>query len=190
VASKYKNQTKTLKLNLSNVSNKEKVKRDIGEFIVNEMLLKLSDGKSPVAGEKFNKLSDKYASEEKGGDTTPNLELEGDMLDALGFKSTKGSDELVIGILDEKQWGKADGHNKFGKTNNKQIPKRRFIPLKSGKFEKSIMNGVKQIISANKKTKSRQLDGDVFKILSETSQEVGIALESILDEDLIEELLG
>ena len=67
MASKYPKQTKILNLDLSEIpqSSKARVKKEIGEFVINEMLLDLGDGKSPVAGrgsfKKLNKL--KHLSE-------------------------------------------------------------------------------------------------------------------------------
>ena len=82
--------TKKLSLNLSKVptNSRTRVKKDVGEFIVNEMLISMEKGDSPVQGENFPKLSGEYAVAEKDGDTTPNLDLEGDMLNSLKFDVT------------------------------------------------------------------------------------------------------
>ena len=85
----------------------------MGEFVVNEILRSVSEGKSPVSGRRqFKILDEKYAKDEKGGDRNPNLELGGDMLDALTFKPMPG-DSLEVGIFDSNEVPKADGHNNF-----------------------------------------------------------------------------
>jgi hypothetical protein len=91
--------SKEIKLNLKDVpkSQRTKAKDEIGEFLVGEILEQLSQGKSPVSGESFKRLSKEYADSEKGGDTTPNLELEGDLLNALEYKRTR--DGIKVGIF-------------------------------------------------------------------------------------------
>ncbi len=163
---------------------RNRVKKEVGDFLVNEILLHVGGGESPVRGEgAFKTLDGDYAKAEKGGNTTPNLDLEGDMLDALGYKVT--GEGLEIGILDENQWGKADGHNKFGRKNNNKIPKRRFIPTKSGNFTKEIMSGVRQIIKEN--SKNRQPEPNENILISE--QGTGVDLEAVLGKSFVDELL-
>ena len=180
----YKKQTKTIPLNLTRIADetlREQAKDEIGEFIVNEILLAVGEGKSPVEGETFPELNKEYAKREKKGDTTPNLQLEGDLMDALSFVNKAGSSEIEVGILDESQWGKADGHNKFGRKNNNKIPKRRFLPTKSGKFKSHIMDGVKQII-ADYVAESQDLQQqNGFDIIT-TTQEVDFNIDEIINE--------
>lgn len=136
--------TKNLNLDLSNVpvNQRSAAKEDVGNFVKEEILRSLSTGNSPVAGEQFKKLSKQYADEFKGGNQTPNLELEGDLLDALKFEEKASG--IEIGIFPGKEVPKADGHNNF--SGDSKLPKRRFIPEENQTFKKKIMNGVNAII--------------------------------------------
>ena len=70
--------SKQVSLNLDKIpdNKKEKVKREIGEFIVGEILERVSKGKSPVKGQgSFKILSKNYADAEKGGDRNPNQDF-------------------------------------------------------------------------------------------------------------------
>ena len=164
MASKYPKQTKTIKLDLSEIprNNRARVKKEIGDFVVNEILFNLGDGKSPVANRgKFKKLNKDYAKDEKGGDTNPNLELDGDMLDALTSQNRKG-DIIEVGIFKAKEQGKADGHNNF--SGKSKLPTRRFIPSERENFKRSIDKGIKQIISDNKQIRQPEQDETIIPL--------------------------
>lgn len=114
---------------------------EIGEFIVSEIIQNVSSGFSPLQGiNKFKKLSPEYAQYQKNGDTTANLDLNGDMLDSLTFKIV-GTNKIKIGIFDPDQAIKSFNHN-TGDT----IPRRAFIPNKNEQFDKRIMSGVDELI--------------------------------------------
>lgn len=137
--------TKTIQLDLSKVPKEERteVKQQVGEFIVNETLRAVAEGKSPVSGESFKRLSKKYADEEKLGDRTPNLELEGDMLSSLKFEKRKG-DAIEVGIFSSREVPKADGHNNF--SGDSSLPRRRFIPKDDQEYKRDIKSGIKRIV--------------------------------------------
>lgn len=125
-------------------SKRADAKKEIGELVVNEILIYLQDGESPVSGYgKFKKLNKEYADKMKNGDRNPNLELFGDMLDALKYESRKGS-EIEVGIFKSKEVPKADGHNNF--SGDSQLPLRRFIPDENESFKKDIESKIKTII--------------------------------------------
>jgi len=131
-------------LNLSE-SAKQRVKENVGDFLVESVLQTLRKAESPVAGESFAPLSPKYKKFKMGeGDSgTPNMELYGDMLDSLTYKET--DDGIELGFFDSEAW-KADGHNKFsGEENN--TPQRRFLPAEGDKFVSNIQNEVNKIIA-------------------------------------------
>jgi len=138
--------SKNITLDLKDVppSQRATVKREVGEFVVEEILRSVSAGDSPVAGRnKFKRLNRDYADAEKGGNTTPNLELDGDMLDSLTFKnSTKG---VQVGIFAASEVPKADGHNNF--SGKSKLPTRRFVPDKSEKFDADIERGITAIVN-------------------------------------------
>jgi hypothetical protein len=137
-----------LNLDLSKVptSQKAKVKNDVGEFVVNEILRFVETGNSPVEGRgKFKSLNPEYAENEKGGNRTPNLELQGDMLDSLTHQNRSG-DSIEIGIWG-KEAPKADGHNNF--SGESRLPVRRFIPDEDEAFKANIQAGIRDIIARN-----------------------------------------
>jgi hypothetical protein len=186
----YPKVTKVINLDLSGIprSNRKKVKNKIGKYLLNEILLSVGDEKSPVENGKYKKgLSAEYAKEK--GSNKADLDLEGDLLNSLKFKS-KG-DKIEVGIFNKKQTGKADGHNQIH-AKHKTLPERRFIPDEKQKFKKYIMNGIDSILddAKTKRLDSRQIEPEVIKIIEDTSREVGINLEAILGADLIDELLG
>jgi hypothetical protein len=127
-------------------ANKREILRDVGDFLVETVLKDVSNTNSPVKGHgKFKRLSKDYKAFKKsqGAGTKPNLELEGDMLEALKY-TTKG-DKIQIGIKG-KQGDKADGHNNH--SGESELPLRRFIPAEGETFKRGIIKGVKDIIKA------------------------------------------
>ena len=119
-------------------------KNEIGELIIREILNYVQDGNSPVQGKgSFKKLSDKYAKLEKGGDKNPNLELNGDMLDALTYETRSGS-AIEFGIFDKTQAPKADGHNNF--SGDSKLPLRRFIPDEGENLKRDIESKIETVI--------------------------------------------
>jgi hypothetical protein len=125
-------------------SLKKKIQDDVGEFLVEQVLLSVGEAKSPVSGESFRALSKEYKQKkiDLGGTGAPNMELNGDMLDSLTYKKTGNGIEL--GFFDEQAW-KADGHLKFsGEENN--TPKRRFLPAQGQKFKSAIEIEIERII--------------------------------------------
>lgn len=163
--------TTTLNLDLTKVprEDRKRVKDEVGEFVLNESLRLISQGKSPVKGESFPKLSEEYAKREKGGNTKPNLELEGDLLNAFEFKANPDN-SIEIGIFDSSEVPKADGHNNF--SGDSKLPKRRFIPKGDQEYTESIQKGIRDIINENEATqvafrRSRAaIDNDVNNLSS------------------------
>lgn len=139
--------TATIDLGLRGLSPrmKEEIREQVGEYLVEQILLNVGEAKSPVAGESFPALSKEYKDRkiELGGVGKPNMELNGPMLSSLTFKPTE--DGIELGFFDE-QAAKADGHLKFsGKENNN--PKRRFIPGEGQLFKAQIQKEVDRIVA-------------------------------------------
>lgn len=114
---------------ISSISDQNKFKKAVGDYIVEQILEDVSQSKSPVTGRQFVKLSKEYKQYKKKISSSPvaNMELFGDMLDSLKFKST--ASEIEIGIFDKKQALKADNHNKFSTESlTTAVPRRPFIP--------------------------------------------------------------
>lgn len=170
-------QQKEIRLDLDGIpSDKQKeAKEAVGLFLVDAIASKVADGQSPVSGERaFKKLSKKYADKEKGGNTNPNLELEGDMLGALGFKTT--GDGVAVGIMEASQREKADGHNQLSGRDT-PLPRRRFIPASNQSFKSDIMEGVDAILAEFRQEDNREgisTEIDLGKILSNESIEQAI----------------
>lgn len=123
-------------------ANQTQAKREAGEFVVGEILRFVGRGQSPVEGESFPRLNSDYADEFKGGNRTPNLDLNGNMLDSLSYEVTATG--IDVGIFKDSQEAKADGHNNF--SGDSALPKRRFIPASNQSFKRVITEGVNQIL--------------------------------------------
>lgn len=176
---------------------------DVGTYLVEQTLLATSGAKSPVSGESFPALKRSYKQlkEAQGGAPEANLELTGEMNDALTFEAVDGG--LEIGFFGD-QAPKADGHNKFsGKENG--APQRRFLPGEGQNYKREIQSGVEQIIkeySGNTFEKSDFSDveskADLYDVLREvytdmTNSQIraavalnGDLLDLLIDEDLLE----
>jgi hypothetical protein len=128
--------------------DREELNKEIGDYIVTSMLDVLGDGDSPVAGAgHFHKLSKEYADEEKGGDTNPNMELNGDMLSALTFEADAYS--VKVGFWDDTEAAKAYGHTtgfKGHPTLEGKAPQRKIIPDAKENFISDIQDGIDAII--------------------------------------------
>jgi hypothetical protein len=124
------------------------LKDEIGDYVVAAILDKLGDGESPVEGEEFKDLTEKYAKREKKGKTKPNLELTGDMLRSLEYVPTDRG--IKVGIFDSSQVDKAYGHNTGfkGHPNEDKLKKykRQFIPETKQDFDGDIERGIDAII--------------------------------------------
>lgn len=125
-------------------SLRKEIHNEVGEFLVEQVLQSVAEAKSPVSGESFPALKADYKKKKvaEGGSGVANLELSGDLLDALDFKST--AEGLEIGFFNSQAW-KADGHLKFSGADN-GIPQRRFLPDEGQKFKRDIESQIEDII--------------------------------------------
>ncbi len=146
---------------MENLSQRKRpsLKRDIGNFIIEQITETVAKEKSPIASEGWPKLSKSYAAikQELNGNKKANMELEGDMLDSLTFKPT--GDGIKVGFFDDEA-AKADGHNKFsGRTNN--APKRRFLPKtgQSFKFDSEIQEIITDALASDSRVKESDFSG-------------------------------
>jgi hypothetical protein len=133
-------------------SNRKDILRDIGDYLVETVLDSVSKQQSPIKGKgRFQPLSPDYKKFKKaeGAGGKANLELEGDMLEALKFTIKDG--KIRFGIRG-KQGDKADNHNKFSSESKRtKVPPRNFIPKNNrDKFDQPIIDGMKDIIKAYK----------------------------------------
>lgn len=126
-------------------SEKEELLEEIGEYIKITMLDMIGDGRSPVTGRKWKSLSEKYA--DKKGTKLSNMDLEGDLLDALEYEVKRGS--LYVGWWDESQAPKAYGHTTGMEGHpwlDGKAPVRKLIPREDEGFNAEIRNGINTII--------------------------------------------
>jgi len=130
----------------SNLTTRQqnKIKDEAGELIVDIILGKVGQAKSPIRGGSWPVLSTEYKKIKKadGRGTKANLEFSGDMLDGLEFKRTKQGIKLQITGNDAP---KADGHNNF--SGKSKIPTRRFLPQEGDKFVGNVDSDVRSIIA-------------------------------------------
>lgn len=175
---------------------KARVVDKVGTFLVEQILGSVSEAKSPVAGEPWPKLSKSYKDLKQKEGATPiaNMELTGEMMDALTFRPTKRG--LEIGFFGP-QAAKADGHNKLsGRENN--TPQRRFLPAEGQSFESDIQSEVDAMLAEEalgsikrKDLKQIETKADFFDVFREkfpglTNGEIKSAI--LGNKDLIDEL--
>lgn len=162
----------------------------VGDFVVNEILRFVGSGKSPVKGEKstFPRLTKEYAQDKKGGNTTANLDLMGDMLDSLTFKNTRNG--IEVGIFQGSEVPKADGHNNF--SGESKLPRRRFIPSEDQGFRQRIERGIKDIVqSAEEGNPSGPSIADVVQGLAASpSVSIEVTVSELFGESLVDDLFG
>lgn len=159
---------------------KERAKKVAGEIILDGIQEYLDEGKSPVKKESFPKLSKAYADAEKGGDTTPDLFLSGDMREEIEVKNH--ADGVKVGVFkDSPEAKKASWHNLVNKRTKNKI-KRRFIPDPSQEFKKPIMDEVKDAL------KDIRQEGSTISTAAEIFEQslFGISEAQEPDEDGIE----
>jgi hypothetical protein len=142
----------TYKLNLKNLGAKEldlDLKEEVGNYLVEKILENCSEAKTSVAGGEWEKkLSTKYKKlkSEVSGSNKANMELYGDMLDALEFIPTPNG--IEVGIFDYDQAQKADNHNKFSAASKRTpLPPRQFIPRRGESFDLNILAEIEEIIA-------------------------------------------
>ena len=118
---------------------------EIGEYIKIAMLDLIGDQRSPVTGQEWKQLSKNYAA--KKGSKEANMDLNGDMLDALDYKVVK--DELYVGWFDSDQAVKAYGHTTGMKDHpwlEGVTPKRKLIPNEKENFTAEILSGIESVV--------------------------------------------
>lgn len=130
------------------IEEREDLMNEIGEYLLSEILDYVGQGISPVTGKDFKELSSDYADKEKGGNTLPNLDLNGDMMRAIEVKVE--ADKIKVGIFDDDDQAiKLYGHNTGFKGHpwlDGKAPQRKVIPDKKESFAGDIMSGINDLI--------------------------------------------
>lgn len=118
---------------------------EICQYVLDQVLNHVGDGKSPVAGGAWKKsLSPEYKKRkaEVSSALFANMELTGDMLDSLECVRTR--DGIELRVVGAKNAAKADGHNNH--SGKSRLPPREFIPKEGGSFKRNIISGIRSII--------------------------------------------
>ena len=128
------------------ISKKDRTKalKEIADYVKDEILQYVGEGNSPVAGVgSFKGLSPEYKKIKKeiSGSVIPNMELYGDMLDALEARVV--GNKIKVGWFGGEQAAKADGHNNF--SGDSTLPTRQSIPKPDQSFKRDIVKGMKDI---------------------------------------------
>lgn len=143
---------KILELDMDGIpaADRERAKQDVADFVKEQMLADLGRGKSPVTGDAFKPLSEAYKQVKKefSSQLIPNMELHGDLLDALTAETRTGS-SIEIGWFDKDQAVKAFNH-----TTGDTVPKRPLIPGPREDFRPEIMDGISSILEGYRASKS------------------------------------
>lgn len=125
--------------------NREKALQAVIDFVLEQELLYIGSGRSPVAGGEWKKsLSKEYKAFKKNESSVgfANLELTGAMLDALEVIPV--NDSTLRLQIQGKQAGKADGHNNH--SGDSTLPPREFIPREDQTFRRDIWAGIESIL--------------------------------------------
>jgi len=129
-------------------NKRAEARQAIADFVKESVLAKIADGKSPVSGGPWKRsLSKEYkgVKADQSGVGYANLELSGDLLDAL--EVVVDGSEVVLRVSGD-QADKAEGNNlgSYGKSPD-DSKARRFIPLEDETFKRDIWSGIREIAS-------------------------------------------
>lgn len=135
----------------SNRRDRDEALREIADYVKTEMLQYYGDGSSPASGGKWKRaLSPAYEKikEDISGVDYANMELYGDMLDAMEVKISGG--KIRVGWFTGSEAAKAYGHQTGfeGHPTIKKGPVRQLVPNEGGKFKSDIVRGMREIAEA------------------------------------------
>lgn len=190
--------SKTIRLDLSGIPSDKiaAAKQEVGDYLIEEILRNVGDGKSPVQGERWKRLSDKYADDFKGGNRTPTMQLYGDLLDSLKAEDV-GGELIKVGHFGG-QAPKADGHNQHSVeakiwASAKDFPKRRYIPDDGQKFKSNIESGINDILSGYRRREDSLEAGRASNVEEGigdvTGDLVSVDIEDLFSDDVIAALI-
>jgi len=124
---------------------KAQIKSEVGDYLLEQTLLAVSEEKSPVSGGAWKKtLSKEYAKRKMKdvGNKKADLQNTGELLDELSTVET--SNGIKIGVFGERA-GAADGHNNL--SGKSILPERKFLPGEGQSYKQNIEREVNRIIS-------------------------------------------
>ncbi|MGB0452596.1 MAG: hypothetical protein ACPGJV_02695 [Bacteriovoracaceae bacterium] len=191
---------KELRLNLDRIpySKRDAVVKSVGEYIVKETTKYVRRGFSPVKGHgNFPILNKDYAEDEKGGDRTPNLSLEGDMLHEYNFNNV--GKYLRIGYFHGPESNQADGHNQLTKkakswARKSGMPLRRWIPDENEEYTDEIMKGVNRLLDkhredAHLKIETGEVEQRIIRDVDDRRKNESVSIDDLFSDDNIAALI-
>lgn len=150
-------------------SDKTSVLEEVSDLVLTQVLKDTSQGLSAVTGRQWKiTLNEDYAKRKQAAGGTPiaNLELEGDLLQAVRIVR-EGDTKLKL-FVEEDQSDKADGHNNH--SGDSKLPRRRFIPNEDdGDTFRAGIN--KQITKVVKEVTPNKAEAALNKALRELVEE-------------------
>lgn len=147
--------------------DKQQVREEIGELLVEQILDSLASEETPVQGGRYKaSLSPDYAKKKKDetGSSAANLDLTGELIRSIDYR-IKGN-SIQVGVFDSENAGKADGHNNF--SGRSKLPQRQFLPQEGQKFKSDISSLIKETIE-NYKSDIAELDEAKLEQISSKS---------------------
>lgn len=197
--------SKILELDLSDIPTRQRdrAKREVADYLVEETLRYVGNGGSPVENEpdKWLKLKKDYAKKVHGGRRLPILEVEGDLLEALKAEVLDGN-KIKISI-EGTEAPKADGHNQISeeakqwaaRTDRAQY-KRRFIPDERQGYKQKIENKIDRILDGYRERPSeitREVGTRTLPLPEldqpEAPERIVTEIDDFFSDEIIEELL-
>lgn len=130
------------------MSRRDDALEAVANYLLEESLMEIGSGKSPVSGGPWKRTYSPEYKERKKQESSvriPNLELSGDLLDAL--KAEPVSSNRIFYGVEGDQAGKAEGNNigSYGRDPDESNA-RRFIPVDGETFKPSIVAGMREIL--------------------------------------------
>ena len=130
-------------------ARREEALEAVGNYLLESALTEIGSGRSPVAGGPWKKSLSKEYKEKKSAEsssTVANLELSGDLLDALDV--TRVSTKKLFYGVEGDQAGKLEGNNigSYGQPSGDESKARRAVPLPGETFKPSIVAGIRSIL--------------------------------------------
>lgn len=125
-------------------SRRSEALRDVADFVHESVLSNCGAGRTSVAAGAWKRGLSKEYKKRKAEESSvgfANMELHGDMLDALEVAIKRGRLTLQI---EGDQAPKADGHNNH--SGDSALPLRQFIPRKDETLTREIWRGVRDIL--------------------------------------------
>lgn len=161
-------------------SVKQDIQDQVGQFLVEQTMISVSEEKSPVKGEGWKKtLSKEYAKikQKEVGNKLANMEFTGETLGELTFEPTK--EGIKIGVIGERAPA-ADGHNNL--SGKSSLPRRRYIPDEGQEYKGPITKEIDRII-ADSIASSPLLKNSLFKDVK-TKKSLYASLRNLLGDNL------